>query len=102
MMRYFSVTRNGVTGVAFREDLPPDWQLPEGWLETTQTEYDAKLVEVQTAREVKVEEFAVAAVAAVEARTDEALTDYNELIAAGISDRLARKLSGHAEEVVSG
>ncbi len=82
-MRYFSTPG---AGVATRED--PDWLPPAGWRKISKDQYDER-------RAVIDERIAlhVAGVASdIEAERAE---DYADLIALGVPERLAQKLTGH-------
>lgn len=87
-MRYFTTPG---AGLAYRED--PDWAAPANWRPITEDAYNARKVVIDQAAALRVEEVA-------EENRAVLASDFAELISVGVSERVARRLTGHRGETV--
>lgn len=84
-MRYFTTP----SSIATRSD--PDWVAPEGWTEIGEKLHDTLAAEQAAETQKRLDADAAARAALAE-------QDYADMIAAGIPERVARRLTGHEEK----
>lgn len=84
-MRYFSTPG---AGLAYRED--SDFEAPANWRTLTEDQYNARKAVID-------ERLAIHIADRVEEIAVQRKVDYDEIVAAGIPERVAERLTGHKD-----